>query len=220
MINTSHLTEKQKEVLEIVSSYTKSNGYPPTLREILERSTLKSVRGVVLQLQALEKLGILDRNSNARAISLNQNYSPKKTIKVPLMSSTISAGLMKWVDSNEDNYFEKYIEINFLACKGYKTLYAVKVQGDSMIDANIFENDYLLFVNQSRANDGDIVLAIHDEEMTVKKFRIVEGRPILFPANKKYQPILSEFSIQGKVINIVKDRDANITSANSNSENI
>ena len=205
------LTSNQKEVLEIVTSYIEFKGYPPTLREILERSNLKSIRGIALQLEALQELGIINRHSSARAISLNKNYKLKKRVKVPLMSSSISAGFMKWVNSEENNHFSRFLSVNFLDSKGYKKLFAVKVSGDSMTEANIFEDDYLLFISQNTANDGDIVLAIYGNEMTVKKFRKVENRPILFPANKKYQPIFSDFSIQGKVINVIKSNRAQIS---------
>lgn len=212
MKDLSSLTKNQKDILHIIAAYLKDKGYPPTIREILERSDLKSLRGVVLQLEVLEKLGAINRDSSARAISINKSFSFKKKIKVPLMSSSVSAGFMQWVNAEDSNNFSNFLEVGLVKCNGYKNLYAAKVKGDSMIGVGIYEDDYVLFTCQDSAKDGDIVLANHNDEMTIKKFRIVEDRPILFPANKKYPPLLEEFTIQGKVISIVSKSEAKVIS--------
>ena len=190
---------------------------PPTTREIQELSGL-SPRGVTLQLNALEKQGFISRKSGARGIVVDPSLlnfpedgdvsvpvakSKEEKVSIPMMAASIPAGPTSYIEE----YSDSTINISLSLTRGMKNVFAVKVTGDSMIGAGIEEGDMAIIAPQPVANDGDIVAAIHDNGITLKRFRILDGRPLLMPANPKYEPITSDFSIQGKLINIIKNHD-------------
>lgn len=211
------LTDNQKKVLEAIIAYIRTNNLPPTTREIQKLSDL-SPRGVTLQLQLLELQGFITRKPGARGISVNPSLlhvsenekvsvpiteAKEDTISVPMMSASIPAGPISFVEEHSD----KRIEVPLSITRGMRNVFAVKVSGDSMIGAGIESGDTAIIATQPIANDGDIVAALYDGGVTLKKFRILDGRPILMPANPKYEPITKEFAIQGKLINLLKSED-------------
>lgn len=199
----NNLTHRQQLVFDIILESIKTLGYPPSLREIQKKSGIKSLRGVTLQLDALEKAGYIIRKSHARGIIVSPSLleDSHKKFSIHLMASHIPAG----PSFDVDNFSDELYSVTPMQTKGLKNVFAVKVVGDSMIDENIKEGDIAIVFSQQVANDGDIVIAeIEGEGVTLKKYRLVEGRPILFPANRKYSPITAKFKIQGKVINIIK----------------
>ncbi|PIS09549.1 repressor LexA [Candidatus Beckwithbacteria bacterium CG10_big_fil_rev_8_21_14_0_10_34_10] len=202
MVNLKGLTEKQQKVLDIIISYIKTQGLPPTIREIKKLSEINSLRGVVLQLEALEKEGLIQRKSTARGIIVPSSLliESNKKISIPLMACSIPAGHA--TDIND--YSDEQIKVNLSQTKGLKNVFAVKVCGDSMIGENINDGDTAIIFPQLVANDGEIVAAKTENGVTLKKYRIVEGRSMLLPANLKYEPITKGFKIQGKLINILK----------------
>lgn len=195
-----NLTEKQKRVLEIVIGQIKTVGFPPTIREIRDRCQIRSLRGVTLQLKALEKSGLISRKKGARSIRLHPSLlqTKQRFISIPMMVGAIPAG----TPFLAENQVDKYIKISLLQSRGLKNVFAVEVSGDSMVNAGINSGDIAIIAPQPIASDGEIVAALCENRITLKRFRVVEGRPILFPANPKYKPILENFSIQGKLINI------------------
>lgn len=200
-----NLSKNQIDVLNIVQDFITAHGYPPTLREIMEKTNIKSLRGVAIQLEALEKEGYLKRSDVARGITLNRTLIDlgDEFVEVPLMSTAIPAGSPSFVD----DYFENTIKIKRKYTKGLKNLFAVQVSGESMIDEGVESGDMALIYPQPVANDGEIVAALVDGGVTLKKYRTVEGIPMLFPANpdkEKYKPILGGFEIQGKLVNLIK----------------
>jgi len=197
------LTEKQRVVLDVILESIKTKGYPPSIREIGKKTNLSSLRGVVLQLEALEKAGYIQRRSHARGIIVNPSLleDGNQTFSIPLVTSHVPAG----PGFDTDDFSDETFDVTSKQTKGLRNVFAVRVTGDSMVDEGINEGDIAIVFPQQVADDGDIVIADHKGQgVTLKKYRVVEGRPILFPANKKYLPITSEFEVQGKVINVVK----------------
>lgn len=201
----STLTNKQQEILEIVMSYLNTRGDSPSLREIQKQAlTVKSMRGIALQLDALEELGFIKRDPVTRVISLTESLSTPhdELIDIPLLMCRVPAG----TPSMFDEYIDRHIPIKLSATKGLRNVYAIKIKGDSMNKAGIIEEDYAIAIPSPVANNGDIVLAMVGEDLTIKRFRLVDGYPILFPEsdNKIHKPIADNFLIRGKVINVIK----------------
>jgi repressor LexA len=218
-MNHKNLTEKQKKVLDIILAYVKANNRPPSIREIQKLSGIHSLRGVTLQLEVLEKEGFIKRSKLARGIVINNELiesgdieisipllegNDEEKISVPLFSSSIPAGTPSIVEEHSDTN----IPIALSDTKGVRNVFAVKVSGNSMIGSGIEDGDIAIITPQVIAEDGDIVAAIHDGGVTLKKYRQIEGRPVLFPTNPEYKPITENFSIQGKLVNIIKSNQA------------
>lgn len=202
-MNYQQLTKKQKSVLNIILSYIQSVGFPPSIREIKDRAEINSLRGVTIQLEAIEKAGLITRRKGARGITVNPVLLTEKeeTISIPLLISSIPAG----VPNDADGHSDENIDVSLIQTKGIRNVFAIRVKGDSMINAGIIDGDTAIIFPQPVANDGDIVAAsLDNDEITLKKYRVVEGIPMLIPANPKYQPITGYFEIQGKLINIIK----------------
>lgn len=200
------LSENQEKVLEAILSSIASNGKSPSIRDIQKVTGINSLRGVTLQLDTLEQLGFIKRNSEARGISVNESLlHPTETISIPLMATTIPAGYA----SPADHFSDQQITIPISDTKGLRKAFAVKVSGESMIGAGIEDGDTAIISPQQVADDGDIVAALHDGGVTLKRYRVVDGIPMLVPANPKFKPILEDFEIQGKLINLLKSRQNN-----------
>ena len=213
------LTENQKRILDVIVSFVKTNGISPTIREIQKISKLRSLRGVTLQLEALESQGFITKKNGARGIAVNPSLlEPSKDmeisvnllkaqeeeeskIDIPLMTTTISAG---YGNLATDEHIERQIPIPLSAARGMTNVFAIEVSGDSMINAGINDGDIAIIAPQPIANDGDIVAAYFEGGVTLKKFRMIENRPMLVPANPNYRPITSQFSITGKLVNVIK----------------
>ena len=199
----STLTEKQQEILEIVLAHIQVDGEPPSLRDIQKKAkTVSSMRGIALQLDSLEEAGYITRDSKAKSITLNDSLTVQhdEFIEIPLLLGRVPAGL----PSMFDEYIDRHIPVKMSATKGLRNVFAIKIIGDSMIDAGIVEDDHAIVSPSVVANNGDIVLALIEDGLTLKRFRVVDGHPILFPANKNYKPIADNFEVRGKLVNIIK----------------
>lgn len=196
------LSINQKKVLEAVLAKAQDNGFSDiSIREVQSITGLKSLRGVTLQLEALEKSGLIFRKRGESGIEVNiALLQSKERVSIPLMTSAIPAGY----GSPADNYSDQTIEVSLSDAKGIENAFAVKVSGESMTGAGIDDGDTAIICPQQAASDGDIVAAIYEDGVTLKRYRVVDGIPMLLPANPKYEPITKEFSIQGKLINIIK----------------
>ncbi len=203
----TQLTERQEEILSFINSYREMNGFPPTIREIARYFGISSTFGVKKHLDALVKKGYLHIESNAsRGISTIQNEDIEKNdvfSKIPIVGR-VAAGSPILAEQNIEGSL--VIDPSFI--KRNENCFALKVKGDSMIKAGIFEGDYVIVVPQSDAKNGDIVVALIDDEATVKTFENRNGEIKLLPENDSYQPIeiksTSSFSIAGKVRGIIR----------------
>jgi len=191
------LTQRQQEVLEIIRRHISRNGQSPTVREIAQALGVRSTCTVHKHLEALEKKGVITKSKYGyRSIELPGEISPSqlKSIPVPVVGR-IAAGQPLLAGEN----IETYLPIpGDLTMSG--ELFALKVQGDSMRDAGIFHGDIIVARRQETAANGDIVVALLDDEATVKTFYHEGDRVRLQPENSDYEPILArEVQVLGKV---------------------
>ncbi|MBE5967228.1 MAG: transcriptional repressor LexA [Lachnospiraceae bacterium] len=197
------ISNKQKEILEYVKSQIINKGYPPAVREICEAVNLKSTSSVHSHLETLEKNGYIRRDpSKPRAIEIIDdefNLTRRELVNVPVVG-TITAGQPILAVENIEAYFP--IPSEFMP---NEETFMLKVKGNSMINAGIFEGDKILVQKQSVAKNGDIVVALIEDEVTVKTFYKESGYYRLQPENDTMEPIIvPELSILGKVIGLFR----------------
>jgi len=197
MKNATDLTSKQQKVFNFIQEKIRRN-IPPTIREIAEELGFSSTGTVRDYLTALQKKGYLKRASHkSRAIELLKN-----AFKIPIIA-TITAG--KPDLAYED--IQGYIDTNdlFLGRLAQDDVFALRVKGDSMVEAGIREGDFAVMKKQVSAHNGDIVAALLEyNEVTLKRLRRRCGKFFLEPANKDYQSIYKDFSVIGKLITIIR----------------
>ena len=197
------ISNKQKEILEYVKSQIINKGYPPAVREICEAVNLKSTSSVHSHLETLEKNGYIRRDpSKPRAIEIIDdefNLTRRELVNVPVVG-TITAGQPILAVENIESYFP--IPSEFMP---NEETFMLKVKGESMINAGIFDGDKILVQKQSVAKNGDIVVALIEDEVTVKTFYKESGYYRLQPENDTMEPIIvPELSILGKVIGLFR----------------
>ena len=199
------LTQKQIEILLYIKSEVQRQGYPPSVRDICKGVDLKSTSTVHSHLEKLESKGyirkdptkpraieILDRNDDFLLVS-------KKTVDVPIVGRVTAGAPILAVENIEDTY-----PIPVELVEGYD-VFMLKIQGESMVDAGILDGDLVLVKEQKNALNGDIVVALLEEEATVKRFFKEKDRIRLQPENQFMEPIYStDVSILGKVIGLFR----------------
>ena len=199
------LTRRQKETLDWIRSYVRMHGKPPTVREIGERfgTASSSVFDVV---KALERKGYLTRSDGfSRCITLTAKAGGGRgdTVHVPIVGS-IAAGQPMLAAEN----LEGTVPVDRRLAAG-KQLFALRVHGDSMINAGILDGDLVIAAQQQEAQEGDIVVALVDDEATVKRFhRRRDGAIELRAENPRHKPIVIEeppFMIQGRVVAVQRE---------------
>ena len=197
------ISEKQKEILDFLKSQIINKGYPPSVREICEAVNLKSTSSVHSHLETLEKNGYIRRDpAKPRAIEIIDdefNLARREVVNVPLLGS-ISAGQPMLAVENIDAYFP--IPAEYMP---NQDTFMLNVKGDSMINVGIYNDDKILVQKQNHANNGDIVVALIGDEVTVKTFYKENDFYRLQPENDTMDPIiLSELNILGKVIGLFR----------------
>ncbi|MCL2520168.1 MAG: transcriptional repressor LexA [Spirochaetaceae bacterium] len=191
------LTNRQKEVLAFIRDYIKKQSYPPTMREIAERFAI-STKGAYDHVKALEKKGVISCDSKrSRAIEITNGDEVKF---IPLLI-TVSSGLPLF---NEKNY-EKYLPIAADWLKAGNNYFAFKVPDESMLNAQINKDDIALFCEQESAEDGDIVLAVVDDAVTLRQVFMEGSRIKLQAENINIKAIYTTNSyIIGKLAAIIR----------------
>ena len=197
------ISSKQREILEYIKQEMLNKGYPPAVREICEAVHLKSTSSVHSHLETLEKNGYIRRDpTKPRAIEIiddNFNLTRREVVNVPIIGQ-VAAGQPLLAVENIENYFP--IPTEFMP---NAETFMLKVKGDSMINAGIFNGDKILVQKQSDAQNGDIVVALVDDSATVKTFYKEDGHFRLQPENDTMDPIIvNECSILGKVFGIMR----------------
>ena len=197
------ISSKQREILEYIKQEILNKGYPPAVREICEAVHLKSTSSVHSHLETLEKNGYIRRDpKKPRAIEIiddNFNLTRREVVNVPIIGQ-VAAGQPLLAVENIENYFP--IPTEFMP---NAETFMLKVKGDSMINAGIFNGDKILVQKQSDAQNGDIVVALVDDSATVKTFYKEDGHFRLQPENDTMDPIIvNECSILGKVFGIMR----------------
>ena len=198
------LTERQKEVLEFIARFSEENGYPPTVREIGENFGI-SLRAVQDHIAACQKKGYLShcqKRSRSFRVIKGDNFSESKTFvtKVPKLG-TIAAGKPLLSEENLDGY----VTIAEPFVKPGKTYFALNVRGASMVNAGILEGDLAIIEQTEMAAEGQIVVAVVDNAITLKRFYKEQDRIRLQPENPDFQPIYaSDVKIAGIMVGLVR----------------
>ena len=197
------ITSKQKEILEFMKNEILSKGYPPAVREICEAVNLKSTSSVHSHLETLEKNGYIRRDpAKPRAIEIvdeNFNLTRREIVNVPIVG-TVTAGQPILAVENIESYFP--IPMDYMP---NQETFMLKVKGESMINAGIFDGDTILVQKQSHAKNGDFVVALIEDSVTVKTFYKEKYYYRLQPENDYMDPIIvPEVEILGKVIGLFR----------------
>lgn len=203
MSSYGKITDKQKEILDYLKSQIISRGFPPAVREICDAVNLKSTSSVHSHLESLEKNGYIRRDpSKPRAIEIVDdcfNLTRRELVNVPMIG-TVTAGQPILAVENIEGYFP--IPTEYMP---NEETFMLRVKGESMINAGIFDGDYILIQKQSVAKNGDFVVALIDDSVTVKTYYKENGHFRLQPENDTMDPIIvTELSILGKVIGLFR----------------
>jgi repressor LexA len=195
------LTRRQREILEYIKDFVERNGYAPSLEEIGERFSLRSVATVHKHLSNLIDRGMLRRGSGSRSIEVLEQ--PVKSVcDIPLLGRVAAGRPIEAVQRNET------LSIPPTMASSRKRLYALQVQGDSMIEEGIFDGDYVVVEERSEAQNGDKVIALVDEDEATCKVYYRQGANIkLQPANANYQPMIfseERVRVQGVVVGLLR----------------
>lgn len=198
------LTKRQKDVLDVIKKFMASNGYPPTVREIAEIMNLSSPATIQVHLECLEKKGYIKKHGNMnRTIELLviNEYENSHTMDIPLLGK-VTAGLPIEAIENPNEFFT----VPSSMVNGKKEVFALNVSGDSMINAGIFDDDIVIIERTSSAKNGDIVVAMNDDnEVTIKRFFKENNHFRLQPENDYMEPIiLDSVTILGKLIGLYR----------------
>ena len=197
------ISEKQQQILDYIKEEILAKGYPPTVREICEKVHLKSTSSVHSHLETLEKNGFIRRDpTKPRAIEIcDDSFQMVRTemVSIPVVGR-IAAGEPILADQNIEQYFPVPAE---MIPQG--TSFAMRVHGDSMINAGIFDGDLLFANSADTAENGEIVVALIDEEATVKRFYKDKDRIRLQPENDSMDPIYVDHClILGKIFGVLR----------------
>jgi len=194
--------DTQSRILAYIEKATLQRGYPPSVREICEATGLKSTSTVHGHLIRMEKKGLLNRDSmKPRAISVSADHQQYRDglVSVPVLGR-VTAGVPILAVENIEDYIP--LPQNML---GTGEHYILSVRGESMINAGIMDGDYVVVRKQETAYNGDIVIAMIDDEATVKRFYKENGVFRLQPENPTMKPIIvSDVTILGKVISLYR----------------
>ena len=195
------LTERQKEILEIIKFNLKSRGFPPTRADIAKKLGFKSPNAAEQHLRALEKKGVITILAGAsRGILLNED----KEVGIPIIG-LVAAGQPLLAEENVEDKIE-------ISPKMFKSQvdYLLRVKGDSMIELGIHENDLVAVKKEKECKEGQVIIARINDEVTVKTFRINgEGKIILESANPSYSKMIidpkkEKFYLEGICLGVIK----------------
>jgi len=199
------LTNRQEEVLRFIIENIRDNGYPPTIAEIGSEFGITSTNGVNDHLIALEKKGYIERSSKARGIHVTTKAAAglykQNAAMIPLLGH-VAAGSPMLAEENIETY------IPVAATANRDTMYSLRVHGESMIEAGIFDGDIIIVDQARKARKGEIVVALVDDDATVKYYypqgNVVELRPANSTMDSIMAPIQS-LQLQGVVVGLQRE---------------
>ena len=197
------ITPKQQEILDFIKSEILHKGYPPAVRDICEAVHLKSTSSVHSHLETLEHNGYIRRDpTKPRAMEILDDgfgLARRELVQVPVVG-TVAAGQPILAEENIEDYFP--VPANILP---NSQTFMLRVKGDSMVNAGIFEGDQIIVEQTSIADNGDIVVALIDDSATVKRFFKEDGYYRLQPENDSMEPIIvSHMEVLGKVVGLFR----------------
>ena len=198
------LTKRQRDILNFIHSFSRGKGFQPSMREIGQRFGIQSTHGVHRHLQALQKKGYLKRpQGQGRALELVHFTPQRSSVEVPVLARVAAGEPILAVENIEET-----LAVDHSLVKG-KDNFFLRVKGDSMINAHILDSDFVLVKPQPSADNGDIVVALIEDEATIKRFyrqgRTIELRPE-HPTMKPFEVKEEDgrFQIIGKVIGVFR----------------
>ena len=203
-----YLLSKTEKVLQTIIQFQNKNGYSPSITELKTIIGNKSTRGIVLQLDKLQRLGYIQREKNSRrAIKILRK--PTKINKETMINVPILGEIRAGYGSLAEQSIEGYKKIPLLLAKGQRDVFILRVKGTSMLKAGINPGDLAIIASQNSDNNGDIVVAFDpdDETATLKRFKRLQDYVMLLPESDDpaYQPkIGKQFVIQGKFIDLLR----------------
>lgn len=198
------LKDKQSQIYDFLKTYTENKGYPPSVREICEAVCLKSTSTVHGHLKRLEKKGLIKRDpTKPRALEIVEFMQPKREmINIPIIGNITAGTPVLAVENIEDTFL---MPLNFV--KHDNELFMLKVNGNSMINVGINDGDLAIIEQKNSAQNGEIVVAlIENEEATIKRFFKEKDHIKLQPENDMLDPIIvDDCTILGKLVGIYRD---------------
>jgi repressor LexA len=196
------LTKRQKVVLSFITSFLKSHSYPPTIREIADHFTM-SVKGAHDHVTALKRKGFikyLDKRPRTIELTSVKKEEPSSLIGIPILG-TVAAGMPILSEEN----FDGNLMLHNSMLKKNKEYFALKIRGDSMSGAGILDGDMAIIEKRNIVHNGEIVVAVVDEAVTIKRFFKESNRARLQPENPAYNPIYSrDLRILGRLSGIIR----------------
>ncbi len=223
------LTERQRRIVDIIQESLAERSYPPSMREIGDACGLASLSSVTHQLARLQEMGYLKRvPGKPRAMEVIRDSSGQLLLQEAGQEAAESAAPVADLDAYRADSDSRTADVPLVGriaaggpilaeqqvedvmplprqLTGEGELFMLQVRGDSMIEAGIFEDDWVVVRRQQDAENGDIVAALLDEEATVKTLKRRDGHLWLLPQNRMYEPILGdEASIMGKVVTVLR----------------
>ncbi len=200
------LTKRQQHVLDYLRGAIAANGYPPSIREMCRGLQIRSLRGVTLHLDALARKGHLVRSRTARSIRLlaEDGHRTLQRVRAVPVLGRVAAGAPLLAEQQ----VEETLAVDERWVGAHGEVFALRIKGESMIDAGIHDGDYVLVRRQATADDGQIVVALIEEEATVKRLVRQRDRVLLKPEHPRMRPIVVEpgapLRILGKVVGVYR----------------
>ena len=197
------LTKRQREILDYLNEFIQQHGYAPSLEEVGRRFNLSSLATVHKHLTNLQEKGFIRRAWNrSRSVELLPSRSGGRAIELPLLGYVAAGAPIEAVASSES------ISVPEGLVTGKRDTYVLRVRGDSMIDEQIRDGDWVVVEDRRSADNGEMVIAlIGGQDATLKKFYKENGRVRLQPANPTMQPIVVDpdsVQIQGVVVGVMR----------------
>ncbi len=189
--------ERTLEILQFIERFIRQRGFPPTIREIGKEFGIASTNGVRYHLNRLEKEGKLRRSEKiSRGIETSRH--PARQTGIPILGR-VAAGQPTLAEES----FEGHLETDELFGTSGE-LFALRVRGDSMIEAGVLENDFVVVRHQNTASPGEMIVALLEDEATVKYYKPGPGGIELLPANARYRPIPVREGVSFRILGVVR----------------
>lgn len=195
---TERISKKSKKVFDFIISFFRKHSKPPTVREIAKNCGFSSPSTAHFHIKKLEKAGLISRTGKGSRSIKVEYFSTKPSIPVPLVGN-IKAGYPATAEENIEEYYSLPQEFADDEC------FLLKIRGESMKDIGIMEGDLVLIKPSQTINPGKIGAFLVNNEATIKRFELRNGKPVLVPANKDYRPILPDsLYVLGKVVLLIR----------------
>ncbi len=203
MSSNVQLTKRQQEVLDFLKETHRTEGFMPSTRDIQRHFDFASQTAAMSHLRALERKGVIVRKANkACGIGFPEEMEREEIVDIPIYGC-IAAGMSQDVESEKEGCLS--IDISSLGMRGNARTFALKVRGDSMIDAHICDGDTVV-LEYREPRKGDVVAALIDGETTLKRYVVENGKPFLHAENEDYPDLIParELIIQGVMVALLR----------------